>query len=73
MPITKAQIWEEAASIVLVLDSAGHETLAKQIWPSHLARAKWMVQDGYHLLSTVDQGLWEATLTLGSLKIMASS
>ncbi|MBS0220375.1 MAG: DUF2285 domain-containing protein [Proteobacteria bacterium] len=52
--------WEEAASVVLSLDPAANETRAQRTWVSHLAQAKWMVSEGYRLLFTVDQELWEA-------------
>jgi hypothetical protein len=41
----------EVAKIVLDLDVEKDPDRTKQVWESHLARAKWMTQTGYrHLL-----------------------
>ncbi len=43
--------WREVARIVLHIDAAHDEDRARAIWASHLARARWMTQNGYrHLL-----------------------
>ena len=43
--------WQEVARIVLQIDPARDPARAKQAWESHLARAKWMTENGYqHLL-----------------------
>ena len=43
--------WQEAARIVLSLDVKSDGERAKRVWASHLARAKWMTEEGYrHLL-----------------------
>lgn len=43
--------WREAARIVLSLDVEKDPDRTKQVWESHLARAKWMTESGYrHLL-----------------------
>jgi Uncharacterized conserved protein (DUF2285) len=43
--------WQEAARIVLSLDVKTDRERAKRVWASHLARAKWMTEQGYrHLL-----------------------
>ena len=43
--------WREVARIVLQLDPEREPDRARQAFESHLARAKWMTQDGYrHLL-----------------------
>jgi hypothetical protein len=43
--------WREVARIVLRLDVEQDPERTKQIWQSHLARAKWMTTNGYrHLL-----------------------
>jgi hypothetical protein len=43
--------WREVARIVLNLDVEMDPEHAKQVWESHLARAKWMTEIGYrHLL-----------------------
>jgi len=40
--------WQDAASEILALDPADPDTYA--IWASHLARARWMVSDGWKQL-----------------------
>jgi len=43
--------WTEVARIVLQIDPAQEPARARQVWESHLARAKWMTTHGYqHLL-----------------------
>ena len=43
--------WEEIARIVLQIDPAREPARAKRAWESHLARAKWLTENGYrHLL-----------------------
>ena len=43
--------WREVARIVLSLDVEKDPDRTKQVWESHLARAKWMTESGYrHLL-----------------------
>ena len=43
--------WREVARIVLSLDVEKDPERTKQVWQSHLARAKWMTETGYrHLL-----------------------
>ena len=44
--------WEEAAEIVLGLDVAAEG--AKELWAAYLARAQWMVDQGWTQLATVD-------------------
>ncbi len=43
--------WTEVAKIVLHLDPGRDPGRARRSWESHLARAKWMTENGYrHLL-----------------------
>lgn len=43
--------WREVARIVLHLDPGNDPEEARRIWASHLARARWMTENGYrHLL-----------------------
>ena len=43
--------WREVANIVLHIDPEREPERAKRAWESHLARAKWMTENGYrHLL-----------------------
>jgi hypothetical protein len=43
--------WTEAARIVLKIDPSLEPQRARRAWESHLARAKWMTDNGYrHLL-----------------------
>jgi hypothetical protein len=43
--------WREVARIVLEADPVEEPERAKRMWASHLARAKWMTENGYrHLL-----------------------
>jgi hypothetical protein len=39
--------WQEAARIVLSLDVETDLERANRVWASHLARAKWMTEQGY--------------------------
>lgn len=39
--------WREAAKIVLGLDLDGDADRAKAIYDSHIARARWMVENGF--------------------------
>jgi Uncharacterized conserved protein (DUF2285) len=43
--------WREVAKIVLHIDPDRETARARLAWESHLARAKWMTENGYrHLL-----------------------
>jgi len=43
--------WAEVARIVLHIDPSIEPDRARRAWESHLARAKWMAEQGYrHLL-----------------------
>ena len=43
--------WTEVARIVLHIDPTEEPARARKAWDSHLARAKWLVAQGYeHLL-----------------------
>jgi hypothetical protein len=43
--------WQEVARIVLRIDAAQEPDRARRAWESHLARARWMTENGYrHLL-----------------------
>jgi hypothetical protein len=42
--------WRELASIVLSLDLAKEPERARRVWASHLARARWMTEQGYRYL-----------------------
>ena len=43
--------WQEVARIVLHIDPALEPDRARRAWDSHLARARWMTENGYrHLL-----------------------
>ncbi|WP_073973096.1 DNA -binding domain-containing protein [Erythrobacter donghaensis] len=43
--------WEEAVAIIFAIDPTKEPERARQVYASHLARAKWMTQSGYrHLL-----------------------
>jgi hypothetical protein len=39
--------WEDVARIVLRIDPASHYDRAKRTHDSHLARARWMTEQGY--------------------------
>jgi Uncharacterized conserved protein (DUF2285) len=43
--------WREVARIVFHIDPATEPDRARKAWDSHLARARWMTENGYrHLL-----------------------
>ena len=43
--------WREVANVVLHIDPDREPERARRAWESHLARAKWMTENGYrHLL-----------------------
>jgi hypothetical protein len=43
--------WKDVASIVLHIDPVREPDRARRAWESHLARARWMTENGYrHLL-----------------------
>jgi hypothetical protein len=43
--------WHEVARIVLHIDPAREPERARRAWDTHLARARWMTENGYqHLL-----------------------
>lgn len=43
--------WQEVVKIVLHIDPAREPERARRVWESHLARAKWITENGYrHLL-----------------------
>jgi Uncharacterized conserved protein (DUF2285) len=43
--------WAEVARIVLHIDPSREPARARRAWESHMARAKWMTEEGYrHLL-----------------------
>jgi len=42
--------WTEVARIVLHIDPANEPARARHAWESHLARARWMTEEGYKLL-----------------------
>ena len=43
--------WQEVAKIILHIDPEREPDRAKRAWESHLARAKWMTENGFrHLL-----------------------
>jgi hypothetical protein len=43
--------WQEVARIVLHIDPVREPDRARRAWDSHLARARWMTENGYrHLL-----------------------
>ena len=47
----EAAHWREVAKVVLHIDSDREPERARRAWESHLARAKWMTENGYrHLL-----------------------
>jgi len=48
---SKGADWRDVARIVLHIDPSREPDRAKEIWTSHLARARWMTENGYrHLL-----------------------
>jgi len=48
--------WEEAAAIILGLDVAADPDGARQIHARHLARARWMTEQGYRDLLDATKG-----------------
>lgn len=43
--------WEEACRLVLRIDPAAEPVRARRAYDTHMARAKWMTENGYqHLL-----------------------
>ncbi|WP_407702838.1 DNA -binding domain-containing protein [Thiobacillus sedimenti] len=42
--------WREVAKIVLHIDPMQEHDRARRAWESHLARARWMTERGYHHL-----------------------
>ena len=42
--------WAEVARVVLHIDPLREPERAKRAWESHLARAKWMTEQGYRNL-----------------------
>jgi Uncharacterized conserved protein (DUF2285) len=43
--------WQEVTKLVLHIDADNEPDRAKRVWESHLARAKWLMNNGYrHLL-----------------------
>ena len=42
--------WREVARIVLHIDPAREPDRARLAWDSHLARARWMTENGYQQL-----------------------
>ena len=42
--------WREVARIVLHIDPAREPDRAQRAWDSHLARARWMTENGYRQL-----------------------
>jgi hypothetical protein len=42
--------WDEAARVVLGIDPVREPARARRAWESHLARAKWMTEQGYQFL-----------------------
>jgi Uncharacterized conserved protein (DUF2285) len=43
--------WQEVAKLVLHIDPAREPVRARRAWDTHLARARWMTENGYrHLL-----------------------
>jgi hypothetical protein len=42
--------WEEVARLVLLIDPASEPDRARRAFESHLARARWMSEKGYHQL-----------------------
>ena len=51
--------WGEVALIVLHIDPAREPDRARRAWDSHLARARWMTENGFrpvHALQRLDLG-----------------
>jgi hypothetical protein len=47
---TEGAHWSEAARVVLRRDPAREEARTRRCWESHLARARWMTEQGYRQL-----------------------
>lgn len=45
--------WREAARVILGLDTETHPDATKRTYDSHLARAHWMVAQGYRDLASI--------------------
>jgi hypothetical protein len=43
--------WREVVSVVFGLDAASQEARSRQVYDSHLARARWMTEHGYRQLA----------------------
>jgi hypothetical protein len=43
--------WQEVAKIVLLIDPEREPDRARRAWESHLARAKWLTENGYRHLA----------------------
>lgn len=49
--------WPEVAAVVFGLDAAAEPDRARQVHDSHLARARWLTEQGYkHLLDKSREG-----------------
>lgn len=49
--------WSEVAAVVFGLDAAAEPDRARQVHDSHLARARWLTEQGYqHLLDKSREG-----------------
>ena len=42
--------WQEVAKLVLQIDPVTEPVRAKRAWETHLARARWMTENGYRYL-----------------------
>jgi hypothetical protein len=42
--------WQEVAKLVLHIDPVSEPLRAKRAWETHLARARWMTENGYRYL-----------------------
>ena len=43
--------WQDVAKLVLHIDPAAEPIRARRAWETHLARARWLTENGYrHLL-----------------------
>jgi hypothetical protein len=48
---TEGADWQEVANVVLHIDPSEESERARRAWESHLARARWLSDNGYqHLL-----------------------
>jgi hypothetical protein len=43
--------WREVASVVFGLNPASQEAHSREVYESHLARARWMTEHGYRQLA----------------------